>query len=71
MCVCVCRQEEWAPIIGSQLDPAAHTIVLCHHGVRSNMVANFLTASKGFTRVYNVIGGIDAYSSMDPSIPRY
>lgn len=35
------------------------------------MVANFLSASKGFTRVYNVVGGIDAYSSMDPSVPRY
>jgi hypothetical protein len=33
-----CRQQEWAADIGEQLDPDKHTIVLCHHGMRSNMV---------------------------------
>ena len=66
-----CRQEEWAPLVDSQLDPAVDTLVLCHHGVRSNMVANFLTTSKGFKRVHNIVGGINAYSSIDPTVPRY
>jgi rhodanese-related sulfurtransferase len=29
------ESSEWAPTIQEQLDPAAETIVLCHHGVRS------------------------------------
>ena len=43
----------------------------CHHGQRSHQAAlHFL--DQGFTRVYNVIGGIDAWSSeVDASVPRY
>jgi rhodanese-related sulfurtransferase len=29
------ESSEWAPTIQEQLDPAAETVVLCHHGVRS------------------------------------
>jgi rhodanese-related sulfurtransferase len=36
--------------------------VLCHHGVRSMHVARFLQA-QGFTQVYNLQGGIDAWSA--------
>lgn len=44
---------------------------LCHHGVRSLQVANYL-AQGGFTQVVNVQGGIDAWSQqVDPSVPRY
>lgn len=43
----------------------------CHHGMRSYQAAvHFL--EHGFTRVYNVQGGIDAWSrDLDPAIPRY
>jgi monothiol glutaredoxin len=43
----------------------------CHHGGRSqNAAQHFL--SQGFTRVYNLAGGIDAWSQeVDPSVPRY
>jgi monothiol glutaredoxin len=43
----------------------------CHHGGRSqNAAQHFL--SKGFTKVYNLAGGIDAWSSdVDPSVPKY
>ena len=45
--------------------------VLCHHGGRSERVAQFLSA-RGFSDVANVDGGIDAYAKrVDPSIPRY
>jgi monothiol glutaredoxin len=43
----------------------------CHHGVRSRRTAEQLLR-EGFTSVYNVEGGIDAWSQdVDPAIPRY
>ena len=54
------------------LDPAAKTIVLCHHGVRSQRVASHLVADLGFTDVWNVAGGIDAYARLaDRGVPLY
>jgi rhodanese-related sulfurtransferase len=45
-------------------------LVLCHHGGRSQVVADWL-ASQGF-QAENVAGGIDAWSdAVDASIPRY
>lgn len=45
--------------------------VLCHHGTRSAMVAEYLRAS-GHARAMNVSGGIDRWSvEVDPSVPRY
>jgi rhodanese-related sulfurtransferase len=44
---------------------------LCHHGVRSQQVANYL-ASQGFTDVVNLQGGIAAWAQqIDNSIPQY
>lgn len=44
---------------------------LCHHGMRSLQVANFL-AQQGFADVVNLQGGIDAWShELDASVPRY
>ncbi len=44
---------------------------LCHHGMRSLQVANYL-AQSGFGEVVNLQGGIDAWSQqVDPSVPRY
>jgi len=43
----------------------------CHHGIRSRAAAEALLR-EGFTDVYNLEGGIDAWSNdVDPSIPRY
>ena len=54
-----------------ELDPQRPVAVLCHHGGRSMQVAMFL-AQRGFARVANVAGGIDAWSlQLDPSVPRY
>ena len=54
-----------------ELDPNAATAVLCHHGGRSEQVARFLEAA-GFTDVYNVEGGIDAYARrVDLTLPTY
>ena len=44
---------------------------LCHHGMRSLQVANYLTQS-GFTEVVNLQGGINAWSQqLDQSVPKY
>lgn len=45
--------------------------VLCHHGMRSAMVADYLRAA-GHPRVLNVTGGIDRWSvEVDPQVRRY
>jgi rhodanese-related sulfurtransferase len=54
-----------------ELNPDASYVVLCHHGMRSRMVGDFLE-SRGFTQIANLRGGIDAWSTeIDASIPRY
>nr|AAM63512.1 peptidyl-prolyl cis-trans isomerase-like protein [Arabidopsis thaliana] len=61
----------WAPDITSKLNPEKDTFVLCKVGGRSMQVANWLQ-SQGFKSVYNITGGIQAYSlKVDPSIPSY
>lgn len=53
------------------LDPATPTVVLCHHGMRSMQVARFL-AAQGFSQVFNLQGGIDAWAlEVDPAMARY
>lgn len=51
---------------------ADHPIAcLCHHGMRSLQVANYLQQS-GFTQVVNVQGGIDAWAKqVDASVALY
>ncbi|HSG63749.1 MAG TPA: rhodanese-like domain-containing protein [Gammaproteobacteria bacterium] len=59
------------PLRLDELDPQRPIVVLCHSGGRSRQVAAFLLAN-GFERVYNLAGGIDAWSTdIDPSVPRY
>ncbi|HET7176508.1 MAG TPA: rhodanese-like domain-containing protein [Gammaproteobacteria bacterium] len=46
-------------------------VVMCHHGRRSQQVADYL-AAKGFRQVSNLAGGIDAWAEdLDPDLPRY
>lgn len=55
----------------SELNPAAPIVVLCHHGVRSEMAGRLLERN-GFADVSHLSGGIDAWSQdIDPQIPRY
>jgi rhodanese-related sulfurtransferase len=62
---------EWNEQILSDLDPEAETLVLCHHGVRSAQMCQWLIA-QGFTNVKNITGGIAAYSMVvDSDIPQY
>jgi len=77
------KERETASIAGARLlddDALAHLEGLpkdtpiafhCHHGGRSqNAALHFL--EKGFTKVYNLAGGIDAWSQqVDPAVKRY
>jgi rhodanese-related sulfurtransferase len=63
--------EQWSEQILRDLKPEAETIVICHHGMRSAQLCQWLT-TRGFSQVKNVMGGIDAYSRIvDSSIRRY
>ena len=62
---------DWASHIQNRFDPHAETLVMCHHGIRSAQMCQWLR-TQGFTNVKNVAGGIDAYSILvDPTVPRY
>ena len=80
-------RTEWeralARIEGSRLlDQAYHDALLerdrstpivfqCHHGVRSQQAAEYFQRA-GFSNLYNLEGGIEAWSLLvDPSVPRY
>jgi rhodanese-related sulfurtransferase len=55
----------------AELDPAAETVLICHHGGRSMQAALFLQRN-GFARVHNLAGGVDAWArSVDPAMPVY
>ena len=55
----------------AELDSAAETVVICHHGGRSMQVAGLLE-QLGFPNVINLAGGVDAWArSVDPSMPVY
>lgn len=79
------QQDEWdrcsidgTELYDNDLAVALHAlprstplVFLCHHGHRSQKVAESYVA-KGFTDVINVIGGIDAWANqVDPSMARY
>jgi monothiol glutaredoxin len=77
------EERDIAAIAGARLlDQAYHDALLlldrdtplvfqCHHGIRSQHAADYFR-ERGFRRLSNLIGGIDAWSiQVDPSIPRY
>ena|ERR1700739_2815143 len=54
-----------------ELDPEEHIIVVCHHGVRSLTVTNWLR-QQGFEKVQSMRGGIDGWArTVDPKVPLY
>jgi rhodanese-related sulfurtransferase len=55
----------------NELDPEQRIVVICHHGVRSLNVANWLR-NQGFEQAQSLRGGIDAWSrDVDPGMLRY
>lgn len=62
---------KWAHSITTEFKPDVETLVLCHHGIRSAQMCQWLQ-TQGFTNVKNIIGGIHAYAqNVDSSIPQY
>ena len=69
-----------APVAFESLDGGAQALealpkdtplaFLCHHGQRSAGAAEHFR-QLGFTKVFNVSGGIDAWADTDPAIPKY
>jgi adenylyltransferase/sulfurtransferase len=74
----ICQLEGATPIPMRQIPAQAaalprdrHLLVLCHHGVRSLRVTEFLRA-QGFMAVSSIAGGIDAWAeAFDPAMRRY
>lgn len=65
--------SEWGDkvVAGEILDPSKETIVICHHGMRSSRISQFLLQN-GFSSVVSVMGGIDEYAiEADDRVPRY
>lgn len=61
------RFQEWA----GELQPETEIVFMCHHGIRSAQVCGVL-ARLGFTNLYNLSGGIDAWSrEVDKNVPLY
>ena len=53
------------------MDKTTTLVFYCHHGQRSQRAAEHF-AGLGFSRTYNLIGGIDAWSrEIDPDVARY
>ncbi len=61
--------SELADRVG-ELDANRPLAAYCHHGMRSLQALRFLQ-SVGFSELAHLSGGIDAFSRLDPSVPRY
>ena len=54
-----------------ELDEAAETVVICHHGVRSMQVIHYLQ-QQSLQNLVNLDGGVDAWArSVDRDMPVY
>lgn len=66
------RLEAWAGELDSLLQRDRPVAVLCHAGVRSWHFGCWLIEQRGYREVWNLEGGIDAWSvQVDPAVPRY
>ena len=55
----------------NELDRDTRTVVICHFGMRSLEVGNYLESS-GFSDIVNLEGGLDAWAErVDQDMPRY
>jgi len=74
--ICHLEQARLIPMhtVAGQIDSLQKDIpiaLMCHHGMRSRAVANFLVEA-GFKNIYNVTGGIHAWAvKVDPNMRRY
>ena len=56
----------------SEIPKDKTVVVQCHHGGRSAQVVNWLEQAQGYENVFNLAGGIHAWSNeIDSGIPTY
>lgn len=66
------ESEAWIGQIDTLLNRDQPVVVLCHAGVRSWQFGCWLMQAQEFGQVWNLQGGIDAWSvEVDPAVPRY
>ena len=66
------RSPEWLDSVPEQLGDQRPVVVLCHAGIRSLHFGLWLLEQNPTWDVWNLEGGIDAWSvEVDPSVPRY
>lgn len=53
-----------------ELNKNEEIVVYCHKGVRGLKAVRFLK-TQGFGKVKNLSGGIEAWSDIDPEVPKY
>jgi rhodanese-related sulfurtransferase len=64
--------QEWIEQLPALLNPEQPVVVLCHAGVRSWQFGCWLMEAQGYGQVWNLQGGIDAWSvEVDAGVPRY
>lgn len=74
----ICRLDQSTHVPMSQVtswsqnkDPQQEIVVICHHGIRSRLIARQLEY-RGFTNVINLSGGLDAWArTVDLEMPTY
>lgn len=68
---CIHIPMNMIPLRQNELPDDCPIVLYCHHGIRSLHTAMYLSEA-GFENLYNLKGGIDAWSvEIDPVVPRY
>ena len=66
------RSQEWLSSVPSRLGEQHAVVVLCHAGIRSHHFGLWLLEQNPGMDVWNLEGGIDAWSvQVDSSVSRY
>ena len=66
------RSGDWMETVLADLSSDRAVVVLCHAGIRSRHFGLWLLAQNAALEVWNLEGGIDAWSvQVDPAVPRY
>jgi len=59
------------PARATELPRDRDLVLVCHHGNRSQRVAQWLEQA-GYTRLYNLAGGVERWATdVDPTMARY
>ncbi len=65
------QASQWLNNLPQQLSKQKPLVIICHSGIRSWDFANWLI-DQGWNEVWNLEGGIDAWSiHVDSTVPRY